>query len=148
MTDPTLRPRGGLTIGPSPLPDGYLNVATGLANGLAPLQDAGPTCALVCTFVAGQVLETALKAFLLAKGRTEDQLKHVGHDLQALWAEAHNEGLPIGPTPTPLLGHAANMHKRPFPLRYASNDKVLLSFGGRYSDEVEPILAAVAKAIE
>jgi hypothetical protein len=61
----TIAAKGKVAISAPPPPRRYLAVANALAAGLRPLAAAGSTCGVPLAFLAAQVTETALKAFLL-----------------------------------------------------------------------------------
>jgi hypothetical protein len=138
-----------LKIGPPPPPQGYLALAKDLANGLVPLESAGISGATALAFLGAQAVETALKAYLLSRGRTEEELKHpdIRHDIERLWVEARREGLPIAEAPSGFIAHFAAMHKKPFPLRYAHKSAIRLIVAGPASAEVLQLLSTIESAM-
>ena len=96
----------------------FLVAARGLFDGAEALVVLQPQRPLPCAFLAAQALEGALKAFLSHSGFTERQLKSVGHDLEALWAQAASKGLAISKEPAPWCTLLNSSHNKPYYYRY------------------------------
>jgi hypothetical protein len=125
---------------PGPIHDTYLAAATGLMRGAtvlatAPQSESGWAFALV----AGQILECALKAFLLKAGVTEKALKKRGvrHSLSKLWAEAAHRSLPIGDLPQ-WADRLSGLHDFPYYLRYPAGLNVLALTDARLTEAETP----------
>ena len=107
----------------------YLAVAKSLAAGLPPLCSAGSTCSVPLAFLAAQVTETALKAYLLksvtpkALASSKDR-----HRIDALWAQAVLGGLLLASAPTPAIQVLVKLHQKPYPLRYSDEGTIRLLF--------------------
>jgi len=71
----------------------FLGAAEALMRGVKCLYDAGHGHEQAMTFLAGQVLECALKAFLAKTGTGVGRLKTIGHSIESLWCLAHSSGL-------------------------------------------------------
>jgi hypothetical protein len=65
--------------------------------------NADPAGNIPLGILAGHAIEAALKSYLAFRGRTEKELKALGHDLLADWAEAYGAGLDILPAPPTWL---------------------------------------------
>lgn len=129
----------------------HFGVARGLVGGLRPLVLAGPDAAPALAFLAAQVCETALKAFLL-KHVTPKRLKERGirHDLGVLWAMAVGHGLPVDARPPQAIELLVRLHQSPYPLRYAGPQAVqllCLPQSASLADEVDALLRAVDRAL-
>lgn len=129
----------------------HLGVARALARGLRPLVQAGPGAAAALAFLAAQVCETALKAFLL-KHEPPEVLRAQGirHDLGALWALAVRHGLAVDVSLTPAIELLVRLHKTPYPLRYADQETtqiLCLPQSAGLADEVDALLRVVDGAL-
>ena len=157
MTTFELRPTGpialsgALQIGQPDPAQRYLRVAQMLAAGVQPLVKAGPSCSVSLAFLAAQVCETALKAFLLkhyspkALAQSQDR-----HRIDALWSLARSHGLALEPAPTAAIQLLVDLHRRPYPLRYSDQKETrLLSLpdSGTLANEVEELLRTVASGV-
>lgn len=107
-------------VPPSP-PDTYLGVAHGMIRGVTVLADASPTPHLALAFVAAHVLECSLKAYL-SRGGDDTTVRAPGlrHNLVALWALAHSQGLSVPPTPPGWVTQLGSVHGSPYYLRYST----------------------------
>ncbi len=99
---------------------GYLGAAQGMLAGARPLLQVKYLPALAITHLCGHGCESVLKAILVCKGMTSDELskKRFGHNILALWAEAEKRE-PRLPFPRPdWVGQLNQVHASPFQLRY------------------------------
>lgn len=97
----------------------YIGVAEQLLGGVAPLATPellGET-AWALAFIAGQIVECSLKAYLSRRGVPREKLK--GHDLAKLWKSA--EGLGFVHSEPSWLQRLGELHGYPYVLRYAEN---------------------------
>jgi hypothetical protein len=85
-----------------------------------------PTGNIPVGILAGHAIEAALKSYLALCGRTEKELRSLGHDLLAAWSEAHAAGLDILPEPPTWLRGLSFKHVE-LQYRYPSTNT-------RYSD--------------
>jgi hypothetical protein len=88
--------QGKLSVGMASPPWPYLAAAKSLSRGLKPLAAVGQDTLVPLTFVAAQVVECALKAYLSRTG-VDSRLKKASlrHNLTDLWSLAASEGLAI-----------------------------------------------------
>ena len=142
---------GTLQIGQPEPSQRYLRVAQVLAAGIHPLVQAGPSCGVALAFLAAQVAETALKAFLLkhyspkALAQSQDR-----HHIDALWSLAKSHGLALEPAPADALQLLVGLHRKPYPLRYSDEKDTRLLFlpdSGALAAEVEDLLGIVTSAM-
>lgn len=111
-------------------PHTYLGMARLLFNGTIPLAAAGPDAATALTFVAGQVAECALKAYLSRHGNDKHlKTRELRHNLVALWNLSQAEGLPL-PPPPPWLLSLSVLHNAPYFIRYSTNVHGFVMPGG------------------
>lgn len=118
-----------LTISPARPPHTYLGVAENMLPGVKALAMASPVPALALALVAAHVLECALKAYLSRNG-SNDELKNnqdVRHNLEALWAMAVADGLPISNSPPAWVACLSSIHDRPYHLRYSTDVHLISS---------------------
>jgi hypothetical protein len=120
-------------FGPGPIHDAYLSAATGLMGGATVLAAAPPSeGAWAFALVSGQILECSLKAFLSKAGVTQEDLRNkFRHNLSKLWAEAADQGLPIGDMPQwaetlNSLHYRTSLDDPPYPVRYPEGLNVLV----------------------
>lgn len=90
----------------------------GLLPGVQPLADSLPGTAWPLTFLAGQIVESALKAYLAKHGLPEEDLKRLGHDLMALWARAVMLGLSVFGGHPVWFVRLSELHSDPHLIRY------------------------------
>jgi hypothetical protein len=100
--------------------DAFLGVAEALLQGVQPLAAALPNTAWPLTFLAGQTVECALKAYLAGRGRPEVALRRttLRHDLIRLWALARAEGLSYASDQPTWLQRLGELHGGQYVLRY------------------------------
>ena len=128
----------------------YLGVAEALAKGLRPLASTREATTAMA-FLAAQVLETALKAYILKTNPTADvKSPPDNHNIVKLWQRCRSAGLPIEVDAPSVVKLLSSLHSRPYPLRYADEDQVRLIFAPKPDDvciAVEAVLQLVAKSI-
>ena len=129
----------------------YLFVAKSLATGLRPLASAGSTCTIPLAFLAAQITETTLKAYLLKSisPRTLASSKD-RHRIDALWSQATALGLPLPSVPTPSIQILVNLHQNPYPLRYSDEGDtrlIALPNPDQLVTEVEHVFKVVSSHI-
>jgi hypothetical protein len=106
---------------PAGPPHTYLGMARTLFNGVPPLAAAGANSSVALAFVAAQVTECALKAYLSRTGddrRLKD--RSLRHNLEVLWHLAQSEGLPIPTPPSAWLLTLSGLHNAPYYVRYST----------------------------
>lgn len=103
---------------PSPF-DGFKGAAEALITGVEPLRSHLPQTAWPLTFIAGQIVENAPKAFLAKQGASEDELRRAfGHDILALWTKAVDSGFVYGNNQPIWLQRLAELHSGSYMIRY------------------------------
>jgi hypothetical protein len=114
--------QGNDFIAPAGPPHTYLGMARALLHGILPLATAGPNSSIALAFVAGQVAECALKAYL-SRGGDDKRLKDptLRHNLAALWQLAQSEGLPVSPQSPTWLVTLSGLHNTPYFIRYSTH---------------------------
>lgn len=96
--------------------------------------------------LASHSLEIALKAFLLMKGLEEKQLsKDIGHNLEAAWIKAVQNGLPIETEPPYWVKLLALGHDFPYLYRYPQENTAI---GIPPTDELVPNLNGLIRLIK
>lgn len=99
-----------------------IGMARALLRGIPPLASAEAHASTALAFVAAQVTECALKAFLWRKSDEERlRRKPLRHNLLALWQLAEAEGLPLAKQPPGWLSVLSELHDDPYCIRYATN---------------------------
>lgn len=100
--------------------DALISAAESLLTGIEPLAAGLPRTAWPLTFVAGQVVECALKAYLASSGLAEAELRKspFGHDLAQLWLHTAQRGLPYAQVTPIWLQRLSELHIGPYVLRY------------------------------
>ena len=136
----TLQP---VTIAPAAPPHTYFGVAQSMMAGVKVLAAASPPPALALALVAAHVLECLLKAYLSRDG-SDAALKSpdVRHDLNALWAMAFAQGLPVPEAPPSWVDCLSGLHKSPYYLRYSTGVHGIVSPGA------EPMTSELAALLE
>jgi hypothetical protein len=122
----------------------YLEEAQGLAKAVAILCDARVDTTLYSIgILAGHSLELALKAYLLHVGRTERDLKDIGHDLTKAWECCKRSGLDLDQLPywVQVLDYS---HDHPYYFRYPRNNHKVAIPG---TDELPKDLASILDMI-
>jgi len=128
---------------PARPPHTFLGMARALLVVVPLLASAGAPASVALAFVAAQVAECSLKAYLARSGNDE-RLKSpaLRHDLEALWHLAHSEGLPLsGQAPTWLLTLSV-LHNKPYFIRYSTGVHALGTPAG------EPMATELAAIVE
>lgn len=118
-------------------------MAQALLNGVAPLAIATPKSSVALAFVAAQVAECALKAYLSRNG-DDKHLKTpaLRHNLQALWDRAQSEGLPLKTSPPAWFITLSGLHNTPYFLRYSTGVHCLVT------PSAEPMATELAILVE
>jgi hypothetical protein len=98
----------------------FLGAAEALLSGVQPLASSLPRTAWPLTFLAGQVVECLLKAYLAKRGVREEELKQrsVRHNLLKLWSQAVSHGLSFAPRDPIWLQRLSELHNGPYVIRY------------------------------
>jgi hypothetical protein len=109
-----------LTIAPVTPAAAYLGAAVSLLTGVQPLATALPDTGWPLTFVAGQIVECALKAFLAGRGVAESVLKKssLRHNLLELWALASSHGFSFDGGQPVWFSRLSELHSGPYVIRY------------------------------
>lgn len=131
------------------LPASYLGAARQLAFGIRPLVAGGDECIAALQFICGQVVENALKAFLVANGTTEKALtdKEHRHDLSWLWQESQSK-LGLADPPPNWLISLSQLHGKPYRIRYAKGVDLLFSPAAEpMAHDVEELITTVTRAL-
>lgn len=131
-----------VVVPPRP-PYTYLGMARALLVGVPLLARAGAPASIALAFVAAQVAECSLKAYLARSG-DDERLKSpaLRHNLEALWDLARIEGLPLsGQAPTWLLTLSV-LHNKPYFIRYSTGVHALGTPAG------EPMATELAAIVE
>jgi len=116
-----------ITSGPPPRPHSYLFVARRLMQGVSVLACEDPPPSVALAFLSAHVLECLLKAFLSRDGSDKELRKReVRHNLEALWAMAHERGLPISSAAPEWASVLSGLHNHPYYLRYAIDINALV----------------------
>jgi hypothetical protein len=116
-------------VSPPGPPQTYLGMARALSNGIQPLATAGASSSIALAFLAGQVLECALKAYL-SRGGDVKRFKGPAlmHNLEGLWHLAQAEGLPLSSRPAPAwVVTLSGLHNRPYFIRYSTGTHGLVT---------------------
>src|SRR5688500_9418898 len=87
-----------------------LGAAESLVTGVEPLVAYLPATSWPLTFLSGQVVECALKAYLADRGLSETDLKAIGHNLLELWTRATAHDLAFGSGPPVWLQRLSELH--------------------------------------
>jgi hypothetical protein len=97
-----------------------LGAAEALLSGVQPLASSLPSTAWPLTFVAGQIVECSLKAYLAKRGVPEAELKQhrIGHNLLKLWSQAVSHGFSFAPCDPIWLQRLSELHNGPYVIRY------------------------------
>jgi hypothetical protein len=122
----------------------YLEEALGLAKAVEILCDARADAVLYSIgILAGHSLELALKAYLLHAGRSERELKDIGHDLAKAWEHCKQSGLNLKDLPywVQVLDYS---HDHPYYFRYPRNNHKVAIPG---TDELPKDLASILDMI-
>ena len=123
------------------LRDGFLWGARDFARGLSEMGD--PTTArLASGMLAGHALECALKAHLAGVGVSENKLRKLGHDLEALWTRAQSSGLAIDPQVPSWCSVLNQTYSRPHLIRYP------MKIHGIQTPHVDDMMAGVRAVLE
>lgn len=119
----------------------YLIAAQGFFEGAEALAKHSPQFLLPCAFLSSQALECTLKSFLAHKGKTEKDLRSIGHDLETLWVNAANHGLQIESTPKPWCELLNSAHNKPYFFRYP------MGLNGISYPAIEPMISELNSII-
>lgn len=97
----------------------YIAASRRLCFGAAVLAKGSAASDLVCSLLAAQALECALKAYLSGVGFTINRLSHApfGDDLEKLWIEAATRGLSVPARPPKWCSILNQQHGVEFPFR-------------------------------
>jgi hypothetical protein len=129
----------------------YLGMARLLLNGVQPLATSGASCSVALAFIAGQVLECALKAYLSRDGG-DKRLKgdpDIRHNLEALWHLAQAEGLPLPAQPPEWVLTLSGLHNKPYFIRYSTGVHALITPAAEpMAAELEAIVALVPRHLQ
>jgi hypothetical protein len=99
--------------------------------------------------LASHAIELGLKAYLLHIGRSERDLKKIGHDLRKAWGEAAKAGLRVDLVHTFSVDVLSLSHDDPFLFRYPkSKNAVAITEPAEVCSAVKAIIEAVANQIE
>ncbi len=113
--------QGKAFVAPAEPPNTYLGMARALHAGIEPLASAGKAAAVPLAFVAAQVAECALKAYLSRSGKDELLRKPpLNHNLELLWERAQSEMLPVSRPPPKWLSDLSALHSAPYFIRYST----------------------------
>jgi len=98
--------------------------------------------------VSAQCLELALKAYLMACGMAEEDLKNkISHDLSKAWSRSVEVGLEIVAEIPDWAKHLDAGHEYPYIFRYGrANTGIVLASKDTILDGLSGILAAVQEA--
>jgi len=105
---------------------GFIRTAKDFHAALQILASSSLQSAPVVSVLAGHSLELGLKAFLLQTGRTESELRSLGHDLAKTWDDARNRGLPVEDSPPWWCEALSSAYDRPFMARYVRSNTGLV----------------------
>ena len=124
-------------------PHTYLGMARSLFNGVPALATTGPNSSVALAFIAGQVLECTLKAYLSRSG-DDKRLKSrsLRHNLEALWQLAQAEGLPLSVPPPSWVVTLSGLHNTPYFIRYSTG------VHGLVTPAAEPMAMELAATVE
>ncbi len=120
----------GVHIEPAGPPMTYLGVAEAMLPGLRVLASPPTASPMALCLVAAHILECLLKASLTrrqsneqAKAAAEKEVMEAGnrHNLDWLWREAVQRGLAISLAPPAWVQRLAEVHGKPFYLRYSTD---------------------------
>ena len=81
--------------------------------------------------LAAHSVELALKAFLRHRGRSDDQLRAMGHNLLDAWSAASDAGLAIGADVPSWVQSLNSVHDQPFFGRYPPANSGLVTPNAR-----------------
>ena len=126
----------------------YLEEARGLNEAVAILcrARAAPTLYGI-GILAAHCLELALKAYLLHAGRTEGDLRDIGHDLAKAWDCCRKSGLPLNSLPywVQILNYS---HANPYFFRYPRSDhNVGIPDTDELSNDLGTVLSLISSAM-
>jgi HEPN domain-containing protein len=108
-----------------------------------------PDMAIPNCFLAGQVLECLLKAYLSKKGTTEKELTKMGHKIQVLWEKSVQNGLPITSNLPQWAEDLNRLHTSPYNLRYPLTvNGLVLPDMQTMTSELEALLATIREDIQ
>jgi hypothetical protein len=121
----------------------YLASAEAMARGAYFLADGPLDSALSCSLLAAQSLECVLKCYLLSRGVRERDLRNppFGHDLNALWEQAHSKGLDISANPSGWCALLNTAYNKPYYFRYP------VGINGIVSPERKPMVDDLVRII-
>jgi hypothetical protein len=130
-------------VSPPGPPHTYLGMARALSHGIQPLATAEASSSISLAFIAGQVLECALKAYL-SRGGDVKRFKDPAlmHNLEALWHLAQAEGLPLSARPPTWVVTLSGLHNRPYFMRYSTGTH------GLVTPAAEPMAGELAAIVE
>jgi hypothetical protein len=130
-------------VSPPGPPQTYLGMAHSLLNGVHALATTGPDSSVALAFIAGQVLECALKAYLSFDGDDKRLKDHaLRHNLGALWQLAETEGLPLSATPPSWVVTLSVLHNTPYFIRYSTDVHLLVT------PPAQPMATELAATVE
>ena len=128
----------------------YMASAEGLLHGVLALSGIDKDVAPSRTFLAAQVLECALKAYLANIGVSESDLKKKSrrHNLEVLWKESVSHGLGISASPPDWCVRLNQLHDTPYHLRYPLRVHGLVLPGSEpMTSELKSVVAAVSSRV-
>lgn len=103
----------------TPIPaQGYAAAARYFLLGVKALLGGSADLAPACAFLAAQSTECLLKSVLSKNGFSEDQLKSLRHDLEALWAKVASLEVGLSAEPPMWCVILNQTHNAPYHLRY------------------------------
>jgi hypothetical protein len=134
---------GKVTVAPPGPPHTYLGMARQLLHGVPPLASAGVQTSIALAFVAAQVAECLLKAYL-SRGGDDKRLKNppLQHNLAALWQLAEAEDLALSTPPPAWLSLLSELHDKPYFIRYSTG------VHGMCTPAPEPMATELAALVE
>jgi HEPN domain len=127
-------------------PRRFLNMAKAFTASLDRLEENAQDH-LSGLFLAGQALETGLKAYLLLVGWKDDDVKDLSHDLERAWEAAAKEGLSIEHAVPDWCKTLNALHNWPYQLRYPRVDGYIAASPGVYALHLDELLDKVERAI-
>ncbi|AMO23923.1 hypothetical protein UC35_14950 [Ramlibacter tataouinensis] len=124
--------RRGDTLGGVPVYMTYLGSAEAFLRGADVLAEKHAQTAIPHAFLVAHTLECLLKAYVAKRLGGDKELRKdakLRHNLQALWARAHAEGLDVAPIPPGWVSQLSQLHSDPYYLRYSTGVNAIVSPG-------------------
>lgn len=113
-----------------------------MLEGVQVFAQATRSPALPMALLAAHSLECALKAFVSRGGDDRAVMDpKIRHNLEALWAMAHGEGLAIPNSPPHWVSNLSHLHNSPYYLRYSTG------VNGVVSPSPEPMTSELAALV-